>query len=192
MRCKKHPSFNPKGDFEGESLDCGVCCGLHYGAQPIGHFGGEFNADKREIDRAKTKIGPLNLEQFGHVRFSLAFDSHHDDGPSWYVDEKTKTIYLDCELSPRKKKELIKECKCKIVLLTWTEPKITSVAISTKRKKEANTLSMIIGESNTKISFTVKVGMTIEEACTETWNFLNKLNNVPKDAVHEIKALKKK
>lgn len=99
MRCKNHPEFDPynKNAFKvfHSFRDCSVCCGLKYGADPIYHRCGENLASSIDIWWAKTKTGPLNLEQLGHIRFTLSFYWYHNEETlSYYIDSETMVIYF--------------------------------------------------------------------------------------------------
>ena len=191
-RCKKHPKYNPKNELNGDSVNCMVCNGLHSGSRPIGDFSGEYEADKSDINRAKTKIGPLSLEQFGHIRFDFGFDYHQDDGPSWHADRKTKMIYLDEELSPQTQKKLSKKYKCKVNSISWMEPKVASLSALSDPKGKASTLLMTFGESKKSISFTVKEGMTVEELQESVSQLSFELIDVPKDIIKKTEVSKKR
>lgn len=124
-RCKKHPNYNPFDILQNEKFnkDCETCYNLHYGAKRIGHFSGEFNADSHDISNARTKIGPLNLEQLGIIRYSLGWDYHFEDvAPMWYIDEKTSIIYLNEKLNDNRIQEF-RKMKCKISTLEWKKHK---------------------------------------------------------------------
>jgi hypothetical protein len=99
MRCPEHPEFDPRNQSQWSDLTknyqrCSVCHGLHYGLLPIGHHNGEYKLDSNEEDLAKIKIGPMAIDQFGYVRGMLASSYSRDDGPMWFVDQETMTIYL--------------------------------------------------------------------------------------------------
>jgi len=193
MRCKKHPKYNPFSDLHRDDYDtdCEVCCDLYNGAQPIGEFPGEFEADKDSIKEAKTILGPMNLAQFGSIRFDFSWDYHYDDdAPMWHVNKKTRTIYLDNELSAVEQKKIIKEYKCRIRLRSWREPKLTSVVAKSDPTNTTSTLSMIFGESNKKVLLALKVGMAADDVHRELSKALDSLHKVPKDRILEKIVLK--
>jgi hypothetical protein len=192
MRCKDHPEFDPRDKSQQgrENKECPVCCALHHGVEYIGSYGGEHKASKHHIDRAKIKIGPMNLEQFGHVRFALGWDYHFEDSaPSWYVDEEAMTIYLSDGLDNKRIEEFRDEYKCKVFSRQWTEPKLTSINFATSEEEKSSVLSMTFGDSNTVVSVTIKDGMTGEEVRDALDKLTSNLFDLPKDNVMETEIL---
>lgn len=180
--CLKHPDFKPfESDWNGASKDCHTCCGLHYGAKKIGYYSGECSLKQYDVNNARLKIGPMSLEQFGHIRFSLGFDYHMSDGPSWNADNETRTIYFTEELHESQIKEFQKEYGCKISKIDWSLPRVSFV--DAEKKDGEVTVFVTIGENNITSSCTLKNGMTAVEIFRE----LDKLKffDIPNDSIKE-------
>lgn len=186
MKCPTHPEFDPQNRTQFESsrkfMDCRVCCGLHYGALPIGDFGGEYHASPRDKDVAKTILGPMDLEQFGHARHSLGHDFHMSDGPSWRADAETRTIYFDRTFGEHALKEF-KKYKCRVAIRTWSEPTLKEIG-TVKGEKETSFI-LTIGSADQALVLTLKQGMTVPELREAFSDFGSQLFDIPKDGATE-------
>jgi hypothetical protein len=186
MQCPSHPEFDPKNEkqFEGNRkyLDCRVCCGLHYGTKPIGHFNGEYVANARDKATARVVLGPMDLEQFGHARYSFGFAYHMSDGPSWHADRETRTIYFERDMSSRAL-ESFKQYNCRVASLKWSEPKV--MALDTEKQTDAVVLILKIGSVGQQLKLKLKEGMTVSEVANAFDQLMTQLRDVPKDNVVE-------
>jgi len=182
VQCKEHPEFDPynESQFKQEKYyKCMTCCGLYYGTKHIGHYPGEHVTNKSDKANATTRLGPMNLEQFGHVRYSLGYDFRMSDGPSWCADEKSRTIYFDRKLDKPLQERLIKESGCEIIQRKWIEPKIVSM------EKRENDLIVTFGVTKTETTLGLKAGMTVPAVRKELWRFMTELGNIPKENIVE-------
>ncbi|HMB66082.1 MAG TPA: hypothetical protein VKO42_04350 [Patescibacteria group bacterium] len=192
--CEKHPEFDPCDPLSKEGLDeekgliCRCCSNLRDGVKPIGYFGGEHKADPLNIWKAKTKIGPLTLEQLGKVRLELGWDYHFDlnGAPSWLLDKESMVVYVLGILSEKKIREF-KEAGCPIFKQTWKVPELKEIKCSSEKDKEVK-LSFRFGNSGTKISFFAEEGMTVGELSQKLWELLRSLDDIPNDSVLERQA----
>ena len=185
MRCGEHPEFDPFDRNQEPDSRCRTCCRMHNGARPAGDFSGEYTARESGIDNAKVKIGPMNLAQFGRIRYDLGWDYYFNDGPSWYVDCDRMTIYLDEKLRKERFKE-IKEMGCPISAREWKEPTCLSANVS-KHEDGVLAMSLAVGESKTRITLLLREGMTRSELRRKIDEFVSKLNKVKNDCVVESK-----
>lgn len=183
--CKIHPKFNPKQkDISGENAKCLTCCHLHNGARCIGYFTGEHDASAYDIDRAKIKIGPLNLTQMGQVRFALGWDYHFSDGPSFHVDKKTMTVYLDEEPYGSRIDEFQKEHGCLIYTRTYSRPSLFIKKVSRNKTTGQVDLQLLFGEK--KIHLTLKNGMTEGEILDISRKLSSEVIDTPSENVVEV------
>ncbi len=183
MRCDQHPEFDPYDRNQKPDSRCRTCCRMRNGARPAGDFNGEYTARESSVDNAKVKIGPMNLAQFGRIRYDLGLDYHFSDGPSWYVDCDKMTIYLDEKLRKARFEEF-KEMGCSISAREWKQPTLIDATVS-KHDDGAVAMSVTVGQSKTNITLSLKEGMTRSELRRKIDEFVSKLNKVKNDCVVE-------
>ncbi len=183
MRCGEHPEFDPFDRNQKPDSRCHTCCRMHNGARPAGDFSGEYTARESSIDNAKVKIGPMNLAQFGRIRYDLGWDYHFSDAPYWYVDCDRMIIYLDEKLRKERFKEF-KEMGCPISEREWKEPALIGTAVS-RHEDGVLAISLVLGDGKTNITLSLKEGMTRSELRREIDEFVSKLNKVKNDCVVE-------
>jgi hypothetical protein len=124
VRCPEHPGYNPCNLKSRNTFNhnCNTCTRLFYATEPIGAFPGELWENGEGANNAKYRIGPLTLEQFGKVRFTLGFYKNYDDEmPNFWVDVINRTIYTD-DIVPYSLTKNFLELGCVIYERVWPKP----------------------------------------------------------------------
>ena len=101
--CPEHPDFKLKEITEHNqkvSNGCPFCQCLAHGKIAAGKWPGEKEMCNDTFEKAKIRIGPLELGQFGLVRQMLSGGLNFDDLPTFYTDTETLCIYFVVEPSP--------------------------------------------------------------------------------------------